>query len=113
MQTTMRRPQAALVVPRCPVGMADRHCPRVAGFGTDHPGTGPCRQHELEAAGAARRAAAGDIPQAVFQEAVYVDGLPYEDTAPGMPASPGTCDDLSGEPDDWGYDEQGKFVDLR
>jgi hypothetical protein len=90
-------------VPRCP-----EHCPRPAGFGTDHPGTGRCRQHELEAAAAAR-AAHREIPQAVFIEPVYVDGLPYEETAPGLPY-PYAGED---EPDGWGFDEHGDDVDLR
>lgn len=113
MQTTLRRPAAATIAPRCPVTMADLHCPRTAGFGTDHPGHGKCRQHELEAAAAARAAASTRVPPAVFQEPVYVDGLPYQETAPVTLTWPATCDDLSEEPDEWGYDGQGRFVDLR
>ncbi|MFF1284353.1 hypothetical protein ACFVY4_26875 [Streptomyces sp. NPDC058299] len=64
--------------PRCP-----QHCPRAAGFGTDHPGTGRCRQHELEAA---RLAAAGPIPLMTFREARYDDGLSYHETAGGEPS---------------------------
>ncbi|MFE5037117.1 hypothetical protein [Streptomyces sp. NPDC056683] len=86
-------------VPRCP-----ERCPRTAGFGTDHPGTGRCRQHDLEAAAAAR-AAHRVIPPAVFTEPAYVDGLPYPDTAPGLVP----YDD----DDEWGYDEEGRVVDLR
>ncbi|MFI5814895.1 hypothetical protein ACIA7S_28550 [Streptomyces sp. NPDC051643] len=95
MQTTMRRPQAAPVIPRCPVGVLDRHCPRTAGFGTDHPGTGQCRQHELEAAAAARREALGPVPPMVFREPAYVDGLSYQATASG----PGVETDDEG--DEW------------
>jgi hypothetical protein len=89
-------------VPRCPAsGEAGRHCPRFAGFGTDHPAVGKCRQHELEAAAATRAAHADRIPPAVFQEAAYVDGLPYPDTAPGTPA--GDVDDEDDDPaGDWG-----------
>jgi hypothetical protein len=88
-------------MPRCP-----EHCPRSAGFGTDHPSTGRCRQHELEAAAVAR-AAHRDIPPAVFIEPAYVDGLPYPDTAAGL--VPG--DDVDDE-DEWGFDDRGCLVDL-
>jgi hypothetical protein len=72
------------VVPRCPASAADGwHCPRHAGFGTDHPGVGKCRQHELEAAAATRAAHADHVPPAVFQEAAYADGLPYRETFSG------------------------------
>lgn len=74
------------VAPRCPAPLDARHCPRPAGFGTDHPGTGNCRQHELGAAATARAERAGCIPQTIFQEPVYVDGLPYENTVQGMAA---------------------------
>jgi hypothetical protein len=65
--------------PRCPVSK-DRpsYCPRAAGFGTDHPGIGLCRQHELREFDGRDR-----IPQAVFQEARYVDELDYHETADG------------------------------
>lgn len=99
MQPTPRPvPTAQNTAPRCPAtgGGTRPRCPRAAGFGTDHPGTGQCRQHELEAAAAARTARADRIPPTVFQEAVYVDGLPYEDTAPGMPA-----DDEDNQVDGW------------
>jgi len=111
MQTTMHRPAPATVIPRCPVAVADLHCPRTAGFGTDHPGHGKCRQHELEAARAAQAAARRQIPPAYFREPVYVDGRTYEETA--TPFRPAACDDLSEEPDEWGYDEQGRIRDLR
>lgn len=74
-------------IPRCPASTETHRCPRTAGFGTDHPGAGHCRQHELEAAAATRAAHAHRIPPAVFLEAQYVDGLPYHDTAPGLPAT--------------------------
>jgi hypothetical protein len=58
-----------------------------------------CRQHELAAAAAAARATARkNIPQAYFQEPVYVDGLPYQDTAPSSVPSPATWDDDEDEP---------------
>ncbi|MDX3298592.1 hypothetical protein PV569_33565 [Streptomyces scabiei] len=80
-----RSPQTVLTA-RCPAGRPDGwQCPRLAGFGTDHPGIGKCRQHDLEEAAAARAEHAKRIPQAVFVEARYVDGLPYHDTAPGLP----------------------------
>ncbi|MEW2302057.1 hypothetical protein AB0958_19125 [Streptomyces sp. NPDC006655] len=101
MQTsTPRRLADTIVIPRCPVAVGDLHCPRTAGFGTDHPGTGRCRQHDLEAAAAARAVARKRIPPAYFQEPVYVDGLPYHETAPAASWS-ATCDDLSEEPDEW------------
>jgi hypothetical protein len=92
-------------VPRCPAsGDDDWHCPRAAGFGTAHPGVGRCRQHELEAAAATRAANADRIPPAVFQEAAYVDGLAYQDTAPGMPPVDLDLDldDDGDDGDDWG-----------
>ncbi|MEU2426981.1 hypothetical protein ABZ619_39215 [Streptomyces sp. NPDC007851] len=98
MQTSMHRSATAVVVPRCPVAVADLHCPRTAGFGTDHPGTGRCRQHDLEAAAAARAVARKQIPPAHFQEPVYVDGLPYQETAPTAAIGVVTCDD---EADEW------------
>jgi hypothetical protein len=88
------------VAPRCPATGADGwHCPRHAGFGTDHPGTGNCRQHELEAAAATRAAHADRVPPAVFQEASYVDGLPYRETAPGPN---GITDEDDEDDTDWG-----------
>jgi len=102
-------PHARPATPRCPDDTNDRPCPRLAGFGTDHPGTGRCRFHELQAAAAARAERVGEIPQAVFLEARYVDGLPYADTAPRMaPAEDGTAGG-----DEWGYDDAGRVVDLR
>jgi hypothetical protein len=75
------------ITPRCPTTRRELgvewHCPRAAGYGTDHPGTGQCRQHELETAAAAR-AAHRKIPQAVFIEPAYTDGLPFHETAPSL-----------------------------
>ncbi|NUR01284.1 MAG: hypothetical protein HOY79_33610 [Streptomyces sp.] len=99
MQNTTQQPR------RCPVRTV--HCPRIAGFGTDHPGAGLCRQHELEAAAAARAERRGTIPQAVFQEAQYVDGLPYAETAPlAPPIDDGETDGAWG----WIADLQGDDV---
>lgn len=83
--------------PRCPAGEAARPCHRPAGFATQHPGNGECRVHELMADHAARRAALGTVPPAVFREALYVDGLSYHDTAPSL--------DDEGDEDDseWGF----------
>jgi hypothetical protein len=92
------RPDA---VPRCPSSAADGwHCPRYAGFGTDHPGAGKCRQHELDAAAATRAAHADRVPPAVFQEAAYVDGLPYLETAPGPNGLTGDDDE---DDTDWTF----------
>lgn len=78
----------------CPVPEPDGgRCSRPAGYGTPHYGTGPCRQHEHREAAAARAACADRVPPAVFQEPRYLDGLPYEETAPVR-----LTDD---EPDDW------------
>ncbi|MFD0032581.1 hypothetical protein ACFVJK_30790 [Streptomyces sp. NPDC127172] len=102
MQTPRHVLTTQRAAPRCPASSDGWHCdcPRVAGFGTDHPGVGYCRQHELAAAAATRAAHADRIPPAVFQEAVYVDGLPYPDTAPGTPA--GDVYDEDDDPaDEW------------
>lgn len=112
----MRPVQDPHPVPRCPAaggGVRGGPCPRPAGFGTTHPGRGLCRQHELAEEGAARARAARPVPPAVFLEPRYVDGLPYHETAQPRPPAAGQDGGDEWEPDDRGFDEAGRVVDLR
>ncbi|MEE1838135.1 hypothetical protein [Streptomyces sp. SP17KL33] len=105
----MQRSPHQVLTARCPAGRSDGwQCPRLAGFGTDHPGSGKCRQHDLEEAAAARAERAKEIPPAVFIEARYIDGLPYHDTAPGLPS---LREEDEAEPEDREFGDAGSLVD--
>lgn len=103
MTATLTRPRrlATAVVPRCQAGARKGgwRCPRSAGFGTDHVGSGNCRQHEQEAAAAARAVPAPKVPPALFLEPAYIDGRPYAYTATPVDSSADDYEDDCGSDD--------------